>query len=112
MYIHTEPNTKPEKLKKTSKETFEAKGIGLDLPEVQIKKNDLENGIKILDLLSFNKIFSSKSEARRAIKGNALKINNQVLRDEKKILKLNDFKDSKSLKISFGKKKHYIVKIN
>ena len=107
--LHGESDSK--KAEKTSKETFEAKGIGLDLPEVQIRKSDLENGIKILDFLSFNEIFSSKSEARRAIKGNALKINNQVLRDEKKILRLNDFKDSESLKISFGKKKHYIVKI-
>ena len=54
---------------------------------------------------------SSKSDARRAIKSNALKINNKVLSEENKIIKLDDFNNEKVLKISFGKKKHYLVKI-
>ena len=54
---------------------------------------------------------SSKSEVRRAIKSNALKINNEILSDENKTLSLNDFNGDKILKISFGKKKHYLVKI-
>ena len=36
---------------------------------------------------------SSKSEARRAIKSNALKIDNIILTDENKIIRLNDFKN-------------------
>jgi len=99
------------KAEKTAKTTFEAGGSGADLPEIKIKKGDLEHGIKILDLLSSNKIMSSKSEARRAIKSNALKINNEILTEENKIVQLNDFKNEKFLKISFGKKKHYILKI-
>ncbi len=86
-------------------------GSGANLPEIKIKENELKQGIKILDLLSLNKIMSSKSEARRAIKSNALKIDNKILTDENKIIQLNDFGDSKILKISFGKKKHYIIKI-
>ena len=54
---------------------------------------------------------SSKSDARRAIKSNALKINNKILSDENKLISLNDFSSNKILKISFGKKKHYIIKI-
>ena len=54
---------------------------------------------------------SSKSEARRAIKSNALKINNEILTDENKIIQLNDFSNIKIMKISFGKKKHYLIKI-
>ena len=52
---------------------------------------------------------TSKSEARRAIQNKGLKINNDLI-DDKKILNLNDFKMN-ALKISFGKKKHYLVKI-
>ncbi len=96
---------------KTAKATFVSGGSGDELPEIQIKKSSLKLGIKILDLLSSNKIMSSKSEARRAIQSNALKINNQILTDENKIVLLNDFNNSKDLKISFGKKKHYIIKI-
>ena len=99
------------KAEKTAKETFESGGSGANLPEIKIKKVELELGIKILDLLSSNKIVSSKSDARRAIKSNALKINNKVLSEENKIIKLDDFNNEKVLKISFGKKKHYLVKI-
>ena len=76
---------------KTAKETFETGGLGSHLPEIKIKKRDLEKGINILDFLSINKIVSSKSDARRAIKGNALKINNETLKDEKKIIQTSDF---------------------
>ena len=99
------------KAEKTAKVTFETGGSGSDLPEIKIKKNELENGIKILDLLSSNNIMSSKSEARRAIKSKALKINNEILNEENKIIQLNDFNNEKVLKISFGKKKHYLLKI-
>ena len=99
------------KAEKTAKTTFESGGSGANLPEIKIKENDLKQGIKILDLLSLNKIMSSKSEVRRAIKSNALKIDNKILTDENKIIQLNDFENNKVLKISFGKKKHYLIKI-
>jgi tyrosyl-tRNA synthetase len=100
-----------KKAEKTAKETFEIGGMGKALPEIKVKKNKFIKGIKILDLLTINKIFSSKSEARRAIKGAALKINNKVLSDESKIIQTIDFEKNKILKISFGKKKHYLIKI-
>ena len=100
-----------KKAEKTAKTTFEIGGSGANLPEIKIKENDLKQGIKILDLLSLNKIVSSKNEARRAIKGNALKIDNKTLTDENKIIQLNDFEKNKVLKISFGKKRHYLIKI-
>jgi tyrosyl-tRNA synthetase len=95
---------------KTARETFLSGGIGMDLPEIKLKKKDIKNGIKILDLLSSSEIMSSKSDARRAIKSNALKIDNIILSDDTKIIKLSDFKKN-ILKVSFGKKKHYLIKI-
>ena len=98
------------KAQKTARETFELGGIGENLPEIKIKILDAKKGIKILDLLSSTKIMNSKSDARRAIKNNGLKIDNKILTDEKKIIQFSDFKNN-ILKISFGKKKHYIIKI-
>ncbi len=89
---------------KTAKQTFELGGVGKNLPEIKIKKIELEKGLNILNLLSEHKIFSSKSEARRAIKSNALRIDNKILTDETKIVKIDDF-HSDAIKISFGKKK-------
>ena len=68
---------------KTASETFHGSGVGKNLPEIKIKKSHLENGISILDLLSSHNIFTSKSEARRAIKGNGIKINDKLITDEK-----------------------------
>ena len=100
-----------QKAEKTASETFGTNGFSKDLPEIKININDLKLGIKLLDLLSSNKIVSSKSEARRAIQGKAIKIDDEILTDEKKIINLDDFKNNKFIKISFGKKKHYLLKI-
>ena len=100
-----------QKAEKTAKEIFEAGGIGKELPEILMKKEKLKKGLNILEILSTNNITSSKSEARRAIKGNAIKLDNEVLLDENKLIDLTDFKNENFLKISFGKKKHYLIKI-
>ena len=72
--------------------------------------SEVNKGLKLLDFLSENKITSSKSEARRIIKNKGLKIDNNLVNDENKIIKKFDFKEN-TLKISFGKKKHYLLKI-
>ena len=99
------------KAEKTAKETFETGGAGKELPEIKLKAEDLKKGINILNLLSSTKILSSKSEVRRAIKNLAIKIDNKTVTDDKKIITLNDFNKEKSLKVSFGKKKHFLLKI-
>ncbi|MDB2353483.1 tyrosine--tRNA ligase [Candidatus Pelagibacter bacterium] len=98
------------KAEKTARDTFEKGGIGFHLPEIKIKLSDIKKGINFLDFIAKNKILSSKTEVRRAIENKGLKINDIVVIDEKKILQLKDFKN-KVLKLSYGKKKHYLVKI-
>ena len=81
-----------------------------DLPEIKIKLKELEKGVSIIDLIAENNILPSKSEARRAIVNKGLKIGDVVIEDQKKILLKNDFKENK-LKLSYGKKKHYLIKV-
>ena len=99
-----------KKAEQTAMETFRDKGLSSNLPEIKIKLNNIEKGIKLIDLLTDNKIFPSKSEIRRVMANNGLKINDNLMNDDKKILRPNDFKE-KVLKVSYGKKKHYIIKI-
>ncbi len=94
----------------TAKETFISGGSGDELPEIKVNSIKFRNGLKLIEFLSSSKIFSSKSEARRAIENKGLKINNLTVNDPKKLIGLEDFKD-KTLKISFGKKKHFLIKI-
>jgi tyrosyl-tRNA synthetase len=94
----------------TAKETFQGMGIGKNLPEIIIKKNELEKGINILDLLIISKIMLSKSEARRTIRNKGIKINDKIIGDENKVIEKKDFNIQNYIKVSYGKKKHYIIK--
>jgi tyrosyl-tRNA synthetase len=95
----------------TAKKTFEDKSVGKDLPTIKIKKNDIANGINILDLVLLTKLGSSKGEIRRMIRNNGLKINNETITDENKILYEDNFEQNSFMKVSHGKKQHVIVKI-
>ena len=94
----------------TAKDTFEGNGIGSDLPEIKIKLKDIKNGINILEFIALNKILNSKSEARKAIANRGFKINGMVIENNKKLIEIKDFKGN-ILKLSYGKKKHYLIKI-
>ena len=95
----------------TAKKTFKEKSIGKDLPTIKIKKNEVVNGINILDLVITSKLLISKSEVRRMIKNKGIKINNKTVEDDKLIVTLNNFDQNNSIKISHGKKNHVILKI-
>ena len=99
-----------KKANQTAKITFMEGGMGLNLPEFKLKFSELKKGIKLIDFLSKNKIVHSKSEARRVIVNNGIKINNTLVKDENKIIQSVDFNNN-VLKISYGKKKHYQIKI-
>jgi len=106
--LHSEEASK--KAAQSAKETFESGGLGSDLPEIIVKSHEIKNGINFLEFVAKNNILSSKSEARRAIANKGLKINDVIIDDDKKILQVKDF-NKKILKLSYGKKKHYLVKI-
>jgi len=95
----------------TAQKTFGDKSIGKELPTVIIKKNEITNGVSIFDLVLQTKLASSKSEIRRMIKNNGLKINNEVITDETKIINQDNFNQDNIMKVSHGKKQHVIVKI-
>ena len=95
----------------TAQKTFGDKSIGKNLPVVKVKKNIIEKGINILNVVLQTKLGNSKSEIRRMIKNNGLKINNEVVINEEKIINLNDFDENNNMKVSHGKKQHVIIKI-
>ena len=95
----------------TAKKTFKDRSVGKDLPTIKIKKNQINNGINILDLVLLTKLGNSKGEVRRMIKNNGLKINNEAISDENKIFYEDSFNQNNGMKVSHGKKQHVIVKI-
>ena len=63
------------------------------------------------DLIILSKLEKSKSEIRRLIKGSGVRINNQIINDEKLIISEKLFEDN-TIKLSLGKKRHIKVEIN
>ena len=94
---------------KTAKETFIDGIAGKDLPVINLKKKQ-GNKINILELVLASKLLMSKGEVRRAIKNNGIKINDTTILDDKLIVDFNQY-DKNSCKLSFGKKKHIVVKL-
>ena len=81
---------------------------------IVFKKKEFEKGYGLLSLLSHNDLglAKSNSEARRFIQSKAVKLNDELISDEKYTLTLNNFKNSKEIEISLGKKKKIIVEID
>tara|TARA_A100001388_G_scaffold172292_1_gene128730 strand:- start:53 stop:784 length:732 start_codon:yes stop_codon:yes gene_type:complete len=101
-----------EKAEQTAKKTFGSGLVGDDLPTIKIDKKKLENGMKIIDLVIVSNLLSSKSEVRRIINNKGIKINNQTIEDQNLEISLKNFNNHNFLKLSLGKKKHVIIKIN
>jgi len=107
--LHGEQEAK--KSEETAKQTFTDNSIGENLPSILINENELKKKMTIIDLIVLSKLEDSKSEIRRLIKGNGIRINNQVITDEKLIINKSIFIDN-LIKLSLGKKKHVKVKLS
>ena len=106
--LHGEKEAKSSE--NTAKEVFSDNSKGINLPAVKIKFSDIKQGINILDLIILSKLENSKSEVRRLIKGKAIKINNEIILDDKQIISKKLFQDN-FLKLSIGKKRHIKIEI-
>ena len=96
---------------KVAKEAFSVNSDGSNLPSIKINLKDFNDKINIVDLVISSKLENSKSEVRRLIKGNAIKIDDQVTNDEKLIIDKQSL-NKNYLKLSVGKKRHLKIEIN
>ena len=94
-----------------AKEAFSGNSLGSNLPTIKIKSKDINKSLTIIELVVLSKLENSKSEIRRLIKGNAVKLNDQIISDEKLIINNKLFKNN-YLKLSIGKKRHIKVELN
>ncbi len=94
-----------------AKEAFSGNTLGSNLPSIKIQKKDLDAKINIVDLVALSKLETSKSEIRRLIKGNAIKINDKIFSDVKSVIK-NELFNENYLKLSIGKKRHIKIELD
>jgi len=93
----------------SAKEAFSGDINSANLPSVDLDRQKINSKLTIIDIVLLSKLEKSKSEIRRLIKSNGIKINNEVLNDENFIIDLKNYENN-SFKLSIGKKRH--LKIN
>lgn len=99
-----------QKAQETARKTFEEGAISADLPTVQMPASDL-NDLGILSALVTAGLATSNSEARRHIKGGAVKVNDIAFSNERGTIGPGDLTGEGVIKISLGKKKHVLLKV-
>jgi tyrosyl-tRNA synthetase len=92
----------------TARRTFEEGALAETLPTVEIPRSELENGIGVLAAFVRAGLTSSNGEARRAIKGGGLKVNDVTVTDEK--MTVRDLAPEGVIKLSLGKKRHVLLR--
>jgi tyrosyl-tRNA synthetase len=90
----------------TARRTFEEGQSAAGLPTISL---DLETGVGLLAACVAAGFASSNGEARRAVQGGAVRVNDEAVSDEKLLLTRAMAADG-VIKLSMGKKKHVLVK--
>jgi tyrosyl-tRNA synthetase len=96
----------------TAAKTFEQGALAESLPTVEIPASALEAGLGVLAAFGpdFAGLVPSTSEARRQVKSGGLRVNDQPVTDERMVLRGGDLTPEGVIKLSFGKKKHVLLR--
>ncbi|MGQ3353597.1 MAG: tyrosine--tRNA ligase [Phreatobacter sp.] len=94
----------------TAKKTFEQGALGADLPVVTVPAGELSAGIGVLALFVRAGLVASNGEARRQVAGGGLRLNDEAVTDPQAVVTGAALKDGVA-KLSFGRKKHVLVKV-
>ena len=94
-----------------AKEAFSGNSLGSSLPSIKINSNNIDNKFDVIDLIVLSKLEKSKSEIKRLIKGKGVKINDEIISDEKLVI-TNEFFNENYLKLSIGKKRHLKIELD
>jgi tyrosyl-tRNA synthetase len=94
----------------TARKTFVQGTIAVDLPTLEVSAEELADGLGILDALTRAGLTQSNGDARRQIKGGAIRVNDEKIADERLTLTADALADG-VIKLSMGKKRHALVKV-
>jgi tyrosyl-tRNA synthetase len=94
----------------TARRTFEEGAIAENLPTVEIPSAEFDTGVGVLNAFVKAGLVASNGEARRQIKGGGLRVNDAAVTDEKMLLTQKDLTAEGVVKLSFGRKRHVLLK--
>lgn len=99
-----------EQAAETARKTFEEGALAENLPSVEVPAPELESGLGLLTLLVRAGLAASNGEARRHVQGGAVRINDDQVSDERRVIGSGDVTGDGVIKLSLGKKKHLLVR--
>ncbi|MBB6485280.1 tyrosine--tRNA ligase [Rhizobium lusitanum] len=99
-----------EQAAETARKTFEEGGLSENLPSVDVPASELEAGIGLLSLVVRAGLAASNGEARRHVQGGAVRINDEPVSDERKVIGTGEITADGVIKLSLGKKKHILIR--
>ncbi|MGH7113353.1 MAG: tyrosine--tRNA ligase [Stellaceae bacterium] len=85
-------------------------GQATGLPQTAVPRDELARGVPAFELFSRVGLAASNSEARRLIRGRGARINDAVVEDETRIVRLDDLGPDGMIKLSAGRKRHVLVR--
>ncbi|MDO8360011.1 MAG: tyrosine--tRNA ligase [Devosia sp.] len=94
----------------TAKATFEQGALDLSLPTAEIPRGDLAVGLGIQSALVLAGLAASNGEARRSIQAGAVRLNDQLVSDERMVLNEASLLREGVLKLAVGRKKMVLLK--
>jgi tyrosyl-tRNA synthetase len=94
----------------TARATFEEGQLSESLPTIEVKRKELETGLGVLNASIHAGFVKSTGEARRQIQGGGIRVNDETVTDEKRLLTLGDLTSEGVIKLSLGKKRHVLVR--
>lgn len=98
-----------EKAAETARVTFEQGQTSTDLPRITLTQAQLHQGIGVLTAFVEAGLVASTGEARRQIKGGGLRLNDEVVQDDKLLIESSHQNKDGVIKLSLGKKKHVLL---
>jgi tyrosyl-tRNA synthetase len=93
----------------TARKTFEEGTLAATLPSIKITRDRVEAGVGILTLIVEAGLATSNGEARRHVRGGAIRINDHSINDERTVVDQSSIDDEGMIKLSMGKKRHIVV---
>jgi tyrosyl-tRNA synthetase len=99
-----------EQAAQTARQTFDEGGTAASLPTVEVDGAELASGLGVLSAFVKAGLVPSTGEARRQITAGGLRVNDHVVTDVKALLTQTDAIFEGAIKLSFGKKKHVLLR--
>ena len=99
-----------EAASETARKTFEEGSLATDLPSIVVPRSEFDAGLGVLTAFLRAGLVPSTGEARRQVKAGGLRVNDVLVSDERAVLGRADLAAEGAVKLSFGKKKHVLLR--